>query len=377
MQAGAERGGLTTVENVDPDTRTLRSGRERAAQLSHGWPEAHEAQTPRVSVVIPAKNEARNLPFVLTRLPCDLHEVILVNGQSSDRTVDIARQLYPDILVVEQSGRGKGNALMCGFKVCTGDIIVMLDADGSADAAEIPRFVAGLCHGADFAKGSRFASGGGSTDITVLRRLGNKALTTTVNLLFGSRYTDLCYGYNAFWAHCLPYIDVDCEGFEVETLINIRLAKADIRVHEVPSFEHGRVHGVSNLNAARDGLRVLRTIVAERFQANHCTALSSVSVPHGYGWDGVERRTQGNRRLDGVPWSHDLEDLSQHRGRRSSDRTVLSHSTAPLGFREAGSVDRLGPGAGRPRAVPGRPAGAVASAGGTPTAVVTEYRGRD
>ena len=163
-----------------------------------------------------------------------------------------------------QSGRGKGDALAAGFAAATGDIFVMLDADGSTDAAEIPRFVAALCNGADFVKGSRFAQGGASSDITFTRRVGNRALNTLVNALYGTSYTDLCYGYNAFWARCLPYMRVDCDGFEVETLINVRIAKGGLVIHEVPSYERDRIHGMSNLHAVRDGVRVLRTIARER-----------------------------------------------------------------------------------------------------------------
>lgn len=219
---------------------------------------------PTVSVVVPAMNEADNLPHVFGRLPPDVHEVILVDGRSSDDTVAVARSLRPDVRIVHQTGAGKGNALSEGFRVCTGDIIVMIDADGSTDPAEIPRFVAALLHGADFAKGSRFLTGGGSGDITRLRRYGNRLLNGWVNVLFGTRYTDLCYGYNAFWRARLREIDVDCDGFEVETLINVRIAKAGLRVVEVASYEHPRLHGVSNLNIVRDGSRVLKTIVVER-----------------------------------------------------------------------------------------------------------------
>jgi glycosyltransferase involved in cell wall biosynthesis len=218
----------------------------------------------RVSVVIAAMNEAENLPHVLARLPEGLHEVILVDGHSIDDTVGVAQRLRPDVRIVSQTGRGKGNALADGFAACTGEIIVALDADGSTDATEIPRFVGALCHGADFVKGSRFAQGGSSTDITPVRSVGNRMLNAFVNSLYGTQYTDLCYGYFAFWARCLPYMRVDCDGFEVETLINVRIAKAGLVVHEVPSDEHPRLHGSSNLHAVRDGSRVLRTIVLER-----------------------------------------------------------------------------------------------------------------
>ncbi len=218
---------------------------------------------PRVSVVIPARNEAPNLPFVLAHLPTDLFEVILVDGHSNDGTVAVARGCRPDIRVVQQGGIGKGNALSCGFAAARGEVIVTLDADGSTEPEEIPRFVEALRHGADFAKGSRFAPGGGSADITALRRGGNRALVWLVNILFRTKYTDLCYGFNAFWTRCLPRLEVNSDGFEVETLLNIRAARSGMTVAEVPSFERGRLHGLSNLRAWSDGLRVLRTVLSE------------------------------------------------------------------------------------------------------------------
>jgi len=228
-----------------------------------------------VSVVVPTYNEAKNLPYVFNRLPDGIHEVIVVDGWSIDGTVDVARSLCPDVRIVHQNRRGKGNALACGFAAVTGDIIVMLDADGSADPREIPLFTAALLAGADFAKGTRFAFGGGSVDITATRAWGNHVLNRTVNILFGTRYTDLCYGYNAFWTRCLGAMELNVghrrkdgklwgDGFEIETLINTRIAKAGLRITEVPSFEDKRLHGQSHLNTWRDGLRVLRALLVER-----------------------------------------------------------------------------------------------------------------
>jgi glycosyltransferase involved in cell wall biosynthesis len=234
---------------------------------------------PRVSVVVPTLNEARNLPHVFARLPKDIFEVILVDGRSTDDTVAVARSLRPDIRVVLETNAGKGCALRAGFQAARGDIIVMLDADGSADPQEIPAFVAALTAGADFAKGSRFADGGGSADITRIRRTGNRCLNGLVNLMYGTKYTDLCYGYNAFWTRCLEHVVVDCDGFEVETLINVRVAKAGLTVAEVPSYEHERIHGESNLNAVRDGLRVLRTIFQERWGTAEKEATTLLPAP--------------------------------------------------------------------------------------------------
>ncbi|GGR40457.1 glycosyltransferase family 2 protein [Streptomyces netropsis] len=224
---------------------------------------SHFAIAPPVSVVIPAMNEAENLPYVFKTLPEWIHEVVLVDGNSTDDTVQVARDLWPDVKVVEQLGKGKGDALITGFAACTGEIIVMVDADGSADGNEIVSYVSALVGGADFAKGSRFANGGGTDDMTPIRKLGNRVLTSIVNHKFGARYTDLCYGYNAFWKRCLDELALDCAGFEVETLMNIRVAKAGLRVQEIPSHEFVRIHGTSNLRAVRDGLRVLHVILRE------------------------------------------------------------------------------------------------------------------
>ena len=249
---------------------------------------------PRVSVVIPTLNEARNLPHVFAKLPSSLHEVIIVDGHSVDDTVAVACQLRPGVRIIRQNRRGKGNALACGFEAATGDIVAMVDADGSADPAEIPLFVQALLDGADFAKGTRFAAGGGSCDITRLRRLGNRVLSALVNVLCHTEYSDLCYGYNAFWQRHVPMFGLTVnsdipagsgtrlwgDGFEVETLINIRIAQAGLKVTEVPSYEHERIHGVSNLNAASDGWRVLRTIIAERYYHHRRVVTGTESAAH-------------------------------------------------------------------------------------------------
>lgn len=223
---------------------------------------------PRVSVVIPALNEANNLRHVLPRLPGTLYEVILVDGDSSDDTVEVTRSLCPGATILQQTRRGKGNALAIGFAAARGDIIVMLDADGSADPSEIAKFVQVLQSGCDFAKGTRFSDGGGSADMTWYRRVGHAGLLTLANRLYGTRYTDLCYGLNAFWAHCLPHMAIDCDGFEVETLIHLRLAKSSLKVREVGSFEARRMFGNSKLRTVRDGFRVLGVILTERRTKN-------------------------------------------------------------------------------------------------------------
>ncbi len=246
---------------------------------SHARSRRHARAAPAaasISVVIPTLNEAANLPHVLIRLPAIIDELIVVDGHSIDDTLAVARAVRPDVRIVLQDGLGKGNALACGFAVATGDIIVMLDGDGSTDPAEIPRFVAALLDGSDFAKGSRFVPGGHSHDMTTIRALGNRLLGRAVNVLYHTRYTDLCYGYNAFWRHCLPFMDVTCDGFEVEAFIHARMARSGLVVTEVPSVEGCRLHGESKLRVFRDGIRVLRTIVAERVRRSSAAARGKV-----------------------------------------------------------------------------------------------------
>jgi glycosyltransferase involved in cell wall biosynthesis len=220
-------------------------------------------RVPRISVVIPTLNEEKNLAHVLPKIQQWVDEIVLVDGHSSDQTIDVARQLCPTVRVVMQDGRGKGAALRTGFAAATGDIIVMLDADGSTDPSEIPLYVGALLAGADFAKGSRFLQGGGTKDMPFYRKLGNWGFVWLVRLMFGGKYTDLCYGYNAFWKRVLPELDLNCDGFEVETMMNVRALKAGFKIIEVPSFEFPRVHGYGRLRTIPDGWRVLKTIFSE------------------------------------------------------------------------------------------------------------------
>jgi glycosyltransferase involved in cell wall biosynthesis len=217
-----------------------------------------------VSVVIPAMNEARNIAWVVGRLPLSIDELILVDGRSTDRTVEVTRAIRPDVVVVDDGGQGKGAALRAGFEAATGDYVVMLDADGSMDPTEISAFIAALDDGADLVKGSRFLSGGGTADMTTFRYLGNRFLLLLANHLFRCAHTDLCYGYAAFRREVVRGLELSATGFEIETQLYMRSTRMGLRVAEVASFEAPRRSGTSNLHTVRDGWRVLRTLLRER-----------------------------------------------------------------------------------------------------------------
>ncbi|MGH9010563.1 MAG: glycosyltransferase family 2 protein [Acidimicrobiia bacterium] len=260
--------------------------------LSLLTPRAVRTEAPRVSVVIPAKNEAKNLPWVLDRLPGGLHEVILVDGDSKDDTVAVAKAHCPGIRVIGQHAPGKGAALAAGLTSATGDIAVMIDADGSMDPKEIPAFVGSLVAGADLVKGSRYVAGAKSHDLTFLRNFGNKVLSFAANKLHRQRWSELCYGYAAMWVDILDQMEIGelargneiellhlkksdgpkrpiayGHGFEIEALLFCRAARNGFRVTEVASNEYERRFGESNLVTFRDGFRVLGAVLKERRMA--------------------------------------------------------------------------------------------------------------
>jgi glycosyltransferase involved in cell wall biosynthesis len=245
----------------------------------------------RISAVIPAHNEAKNLPYVLPLIPGWVHEVILVNDHSSDDTVEVAHRCLPNIRIINTQHRhGKGAALQAGFVNATGDIIIMLDADGSSDPQEIPHFIEALLGGAYFALGTRFIDGGKSADITPLRRLGAHTLILIANQLFRIHLSDMFCGLNAFWKDSLNYFNVDCEGFDVETLLVLRACKANLEIVEVPSYEHARIHGTSNFRIIEDGWQVLKMIVKEWMNGRSVIKRVRISHPSqqsNFAWDGL------------------------------------------------------------------------------------------
>jgi hypothetical protein len=218
---------------------------------------------PSVSLVIPTLNEEANIGWVLQRVPAWVEEVIVVDGGSRDRTVEVARTLRPDVVVVTELRKGKGVALRTGFARATCEVIVMIDADGSMDPAEIESYVRAVNEGYDLVKGSRAT--GGSTDLTPTRLLGNFCLRGLVNLLYSADFTELCYGFMALRRTSVPAMELTSDGFEIETEIVVNSLRRGMRIAEIPSHEAERLNGESHLHPVRDGLRVLSTIVRARF----------------------------------------------------------------------------------------------------------------
>ncbi|WP_249010797.1 glycosyltransferase family 2 protein [Conexibacter sp. DBS9H8] len=289
---------------------------------------------PTVSVIVPALNEADSIGWVLAQIPRFVDEVVLVDGLSIDRTEVVARTLVPNLIVVHQRDRGKGAALRAGFHAARGDIVVMIDADGSTDPREIGRFVDALVAGADFVKGSRELPDGGSVDFTSVRRWGNRAFVALANLIYGTRFTDLLYGYCAFWRAHLDDLALSADGFEIETQLVINAVKAGLDIVEVPSRELERRAGASNLNAVRDGLRILETLLLEHPHLGRPIPGETfdlveieTAAPDLPEWlpAGVDRRKGGDRRnaeIAGGPLPPGAERRAGQDRRRPPVRTV-------------------------------------------------------
>ena len=220
---------------------------------------------PSVTALICTLNEEGSLPHVLPRVPDWVDEVLLVDGHSTDNTVAVAKELRPDIRVLYQPGRGKGDALRYGIREANTAIIVTLDADGTTDPKDMPRFVEPLLNGCDFVKGSRFRLGLPANKPRH-RIVGNWIIAIAFDLLFFRTYTDLCSGYNAFWKKALATVDLSGGDFEDEPLVNVRVRKAGLKVKEVGHIDRGRVGGDSKAPSWRQGFGAIRTIVRERFR---------------------------------------------------------------------------------------------------------------
>ena len=209
------------------------------------------------------------------------------------------------------------------------------------DRREIGRFVQPLRDGHDLVRGSRFLAGGGTVDMSPLRRAGNRGFLMLARMLYGVSRSDLCYGYAAFRRSSIMALGLTATGFEIEAQLFLRAERAGLAVTEVPSFEAPRRAGTSNLHAFRDGRRVLRTILAERFRSQPRLD-AGVEAPVGAG-SGVPRPGEGP-----APWT---SSSSLCNGRPRPARAAVGVSVA----RVAGGRQLSQPQAVRPGSTPREP----------------------
>jgi glycosyltransferase involved in cell wall biosynthesis len=219
---------------------------------------------PLVSVVMPVLDEEEAIGPCIEKIRATFAsagidgEIVVCDNGSTDASVAIAERM--GARVVHQPLRGYGNAYLKGFASARGRYLVMGDADDTYDFTMIPQFVGALEGGQQFVTGSRYLGGGGA-EITALHRyFGNPALTRILNLLFGTRYTDVYCGFRAFSRETYDTIRPVSPGMEFNLELAINAGLAGLRLHEIPIVLAPR-KGESKLRTFRDGWRSLRMML--------------------------------------------------------------------------------------------------------------------
>lgn len=210
----------------------------------------------KVSLIIPTLNEVGSIEAVLNEVPRDVvDEILIVDGHSTDGTPELVARL--GCAVIQQPGRGYGDAIATGFKHVTGDIIVLADADGSYELRDIRHLVQRVREGADLALGSRYLPESGSDDDTFVRYIGNKAFTFLFRTMYGVAISDALFFYAAIRRETAQAITATSPGFEYILEFLIKAERAGFKFAEIPSAEKARTAGKSKVNAFRDGLKML------------------------------------------------------------------------------------------------------------------------
>lgn len=216
-----------------------------------------------VSLIIPTLNEAHCIAKTLSEIPKGaVNEIIIVDGHSSDGTADIVRRLGHTVIM--QKGKGYGSAFTEGANAATGDIIVLMDADGSHNPADIPLLVEKVREGYDYVMAVRYAPGSRSDDDTLIRHIGNMFFTFLVNLIHKAFIADALYLFTAMRRNRFPDIAPRSRGFEYCVEILIRAHRKGLKIYQIPSIERKRVAGRTKVNAFIDGLKILKTILFTR-----------------------------------------------------------------------------------------------------------------
>ncbi len=219
----------------------------------------------KVSVIIPTRNEARAIGRVLEKIPKEIvNEILVIDGYSTDDTALEAKAKLrrgKDKFILQKK-KGFGNAIIQAFKESSGDVIVILNGDGSQNPKDIPSLLAKINQGYDYVIASRYAKGGRSDDDTIVRFIGNRALTWLTNLIHRTNVTDSLYFFTAITRKGLKKLHLKSAGFEFCIEILIKAHKAGLKFAEVPVVERASL-SKTKVNAFWVGLRILRVILRE------------------------------------------------------------------------------------------------------------------
>lgn len=218
----------------------------------------------KVSLIIPTMNEEGAIGRVLAEVPKRIvDEIIVIDGHSKDNTVAEAKEQLrkgKDKFILQKQ-KGFGNALLEAFKKASGDLIIIMDGDGSQNPKDIPRFLKKIKEGYTYVMGSRYGRGGRSDDDTIIRLIGNRAFTFLTNLIHGTKVSDSLYLFIAINAKDVKRLKLSSPGIEICVEIPIKAHRAGLKFAEIPVVERTRYAGESKVNAFWSGLSILKMIL--------------------------------------------------------------------------------------------------------------------
>ena len=216
----------------------------------------------KVTVIIPTRNEEGCIGSLIREIPKKyVDEIVVIDGHSTDNTREEAKGADTKTKVFLQRGWGYGGAVQQGAKHARGDILILMDADGSMNPNAIPQLLKKADEGYEYVMGSRYINGSKSEDDTIIRYIGNKFFTWLTNIIHKTNVTDSLYTYNAIPKKSFLKIKAKSKGFEYCTEILVRAKMAGLKFAEVPAPERARSCGKTKVNAFWHGLKILTMIL--------------------------------------------------------------------------------------------------------------------
>ncbi len=221
----------------------------------------------KTSVIIPTLNEIDTIGELLDNIPKDkVDEILVVDGHSTDGTPELVRNRGYSLLF--QQKKGFGSAIAEAVAAAQGDILVFITADNSQNPKDIPNLLEKINEGYDVAMASRYITGGGSKDDTLLHYIGNKLLTFLCNLIHGSHFSDCLYFFFAARRKVFDSVKAVSPGFEYCVELPIKIHQAGLKIIEIPSFEHKRSGGQAKVSAFSDGWKIFQMILKLKYSNN-------------------------------------------------------------------------------------------------------------